>query len=188
MQRRRAVNLNSKCFYFSPCSLYVAVFSFFAIRRSFACGEGALAARASTPAAAAVRCSFSLIISVSSVVMVCLLCLLFCVILALLLLWYYSCDNWSCRNIPATQQLSWTSSFLTQVCVRCKPSKFWSTAVRQLYHHQREATSTSGVSFAGHTAAASCEWSIMFFSFKKRYVPTSLSYCLLLPFFLAIQA
>ena len=67
--------------------------------------------------------------------------------------------------------------------MRCKPSKFWSTAVRQLYHHQRKATSTSGVSFAGHTAAASCEWSIMFFSFKKRHVPTYLSYCPLLPFF-----
>ena len=64
MQRHRAVNLNSKCFFFIfPCSLYVSVSACvsFAIRRSFACGEGALAATAA--AAAAVRCSFSLIIS-----------------------------------------------------------------------------------------------------------------------------
>ena len=94
----------SNCFYFSPCSLYVAAFSFFAIRPSFACGEGALAATAATAAAAALRCSFSLIISVLSVVvMVCLLCCLFCVTLALLLLCYYSCNRWSCWNIPATQ-------------------------------------------------------------------------------------
>ena len=93
MQRRRAVNATaSKCFYFSPCSLYVPVFSFFAIRRSFACGEGAVAATA-TAAAAAVRRSFSLMISVLSVVvMVCLFCCLFCAILALLLL-CYSCDS-----------------------------------------------------------------------------------------------
>ena len=66
--------------------------------------------------------------------------------------------------------------------VRCKPSSYSSAAVRQLCHHQREATSISGVSFAGHTAAASCEWRTMF-SFKKRHVPTYLSSCPLLPFF-----
>ena len=58
-------------------------FLFFAIRRSFACGEGALAAKAATAAAAAVRCSFGLVINVFSVlVTVCLLYCLFCVILA----------------------------------------------------------------------------------------------------------
>ena len=74
---------------------YVAVFSF-AIRRSFACGEGAPAATAAAAAAAAaVLCSFSLIISVLSVaVIVCLLCYLFCVTLALLVAAIlYSCDS-----------------------------------------------------------------------------------------------
>ena len=91
MQRRRAVNLNGKCFYFFPCSPYVAVSVrvSFAIRRSFACGEGALAATAAAAAAAAARCIFNLVIKILSVVvMVCLLCCLFCVILALLLLYY----------------------------------------------------------------------------------------------------
>ena len=68
MQRRRAVNLNCKCFYLFS-RVYVAVFACvsFAIRLSFACGEGALATTAAA-AAAAVSCSFSLIISVLSVV------------------------------------------------------------------------------------------------------------------------
>ena len=69
-----------------PIRKAVLSFAFFAIRRSFACGEGALATTAAA-AAAAVCYGFSLIISVSSVVvMVCLLCCLFCVILALLIL------------------------------------------------------------------------------------------------------
>ena len=83
MQRRRAVNLNSKCFCFFPCSLYVAVsaYVYFAIRRSFACGEGALAA--TTAAASISRCSFSVISVLTVVVMVCVLCCLCCVMLAL---------------------------------------------------------------------------------------------------------
>ena len=79
-----------RCFYFYPFALHVAVFSFFAIRRSFACCEGALAATAMTAAAAAVCCSVSLIVSVLCV-MFCLLCCLICVILGVLLC-YYSCD------------------------------------------------------------------------------------------------
>ena len=90
-----------RCFYFYPFALYVAVFSFFAIRRSFACCEGALAATAVTAAAAAVCCSVSLIVSVLCV-MFCLLCCLICVILGVLLC-YYSCDIWSCWNILRTR-------------------------------------------------------------------------------------
>ena len=68
--------------------------------------------------------------------------------------------------------------------VRCTPSSYSSAPVRQLCHPQREAASISaGVSFAGHTAdcyelrvsGVPC----MFSSFKKRHVPTYLSYCLL---------
>ena len=66
--------------------------------------------------------------------------------------------------------------------VRCKPSSYSSAAVRQLCHHQREATSISGGSFAGHTTAASCERRAGFTSIKKRHVPTYLSSCPLLPF------
>ena len=86
--------LKQQVFLFLPLlPIRKAVLSF-AIRRSFACGEGALAATAAAAAAAAaaaVRCSFSLIISVLILVAVCLLCCL-CVILALLLL-YYSRDS-----------------------------------------------------------------------------------------------
>ena len=79
--------LKQQVFLFLPLlPIRKAVLSF-AIRRSFACGEGALAATAAAAAAAAaaaVRCSFSLIISVLTVVvMLCLLCCLLCVTLAL---------------------------------------------------------------------------------------------------------
>ena len=61
----------------------------FAIRRSFACGEGALATTAAAAAAAAaVRCSFPLIISVLSVVV------MVCLLVVLLVL----CDT---RSVPA---------------------------------------------------------------------------------------
>ena len=96
---------------------------------------------------------------------------------AILLVWYLELLECTCYTAIVTIELSNSG-----VCVA---SPHHTRQVRcGSFATTRERLPPSGVSFAGHTAAAaSCEWRTGFTSFKKRHVPTYLSYPPLLPFF-----